>query len=223
MAAINNRQSCATGETSRDKAKRQKFNWKKLQADTRKAKRTRSYLTDSELEKYRLKLLTKCKEILGTVSGLENEVSGVKSNGAGPMDRVDMATFNQAIEQDYGLLESERRVLNDIQDALQRIEEGTYGLCEQCMKQIPKRRLQILPWARYCVPCKEGIKSTKPVVNKSERRRWAEIQANHSLRLFERWLKTNGIDSQEYYKHMMQELMNCYDDPLRKSLIESIY
>ena len=41
--------------------------------------------------------------------------------------------------------------LKDIDDALQRLEQGTYGICEECGKPIDEARLEVKPWARYCV------------------------------------------------------------------------
>jgi RNA polymerase-binding transcription factor DksA len=48
-------------------------------------------------------------------------------------------------------MDSERKLLRETDDALQRIEEGTYGICESTGKQIRKARLEAQPWARYCV------------------------------------------------------------------------
>ncbi|HEX5595483.1 MAG TPA: TraR/DksA C4-type zinc finger protein [Micromonosporaceae bacterium] len=53
------------------------------------------------------------------------------------------------------LLASTRLSLTEVTAALQRIEEGRYGLCEKCGASIPRERLEILPHARSCVPCRE--------------------------------------------------------------------
>ena len=45
--------------------------------------------------------------------------------------------------------------LRQINEALQRIKEGTYGICAECEKPISPKRLQAVPWAKYCVPCQE--------------------------------------------------------------------
>ena len=45
--------------------------------------------------------------------------------------------------------------LRQINEALQRIKEGTYGVCAECEKPISPKRLQAVPWAKYCVPCQE--------------------------------------------------------------------
>ncbi|HOV75224.1 MAG TPA: TraR/DksA C4-type zinc finger protein [Candidatus Hydrogenedentes bacterium] len=51
--------------------------------------------------------------------------------------------------------ESER--LRDVTDALKRIANGTYGVCEGCEEQIPKKRLEVFPAARYCIKCKSKL------------------------------------------------------------------
>jgi DnaK suppressor protein len=47
--------------------------------------------------------------------------------------------------------------LREISDALRRIEQGTYGICMECEEPISPKRLEAVPWARYCVTCQESI------------------------------------------------------------------
>ncbi|MBX7157510.1 MAG: TraR/DksA family transcriptional regulator [Verrucomicrobiae bacterium] len=62
---------------------------------------------------------------------------------------------SDAYEKDFALslLSQEQDSLNEIEDALQRIEDGSYGICEKSGKTIPKARLEALPWARFTVEC----------------------------------------------------------------------
>jgi RNA polymerase-binding protein DksA len=53
------------------------------------------------------------------------------------------------------LLASTRQSLTDITEALRRMDEGRYGICEKCGGSIPRERLEILPQARTCVPCRQ--------------------------------------------------------------------
>jgi len=55
----------------------------------------------------------------------------------------------------------EYQKLRQVKAALQRIAEGDYGLCSRCGKPIPPRRLEVLPWAVYCVPCQEEAGSAE--------------------------------------------------------------
>ena len=54
-------------------------------------------------------------------------------------------------------MDSERKMLVEIDEALGRIEEGTYGICLGAGEQIPKQRLTAIPWARYCVSCATNL------------------------------------------------------------------
>lgn len=50
-------------------------------------------------------------------------------------------------------MENEGRILVEINDALARIEQGTFGRCENCRREIPKERLEAVPYTRYCIRC----------------------------------------------------------------------
>ena len=54
-----------------------------------------------------------------------------------------------------GLLAATRRTIEQITGALRRLADGTYGVCESCDRSIPAERLEVLPHARFCVPCQE--------------------------------------------------------------------
>ncbi|HOQ05185.1 MAG TPA: TraR/DksA C4-type zinc finger protein [Anaerohalosphaeraceae bacterium] len=68
-----------------------------------------------------------------------------------PIHMADIGTDTYEQEFSLGLMDSERRLVREILDALRRIEQGTYGICEGTGKPIPKGRLEANPWARYCV------------------------------------------------------------------------
>lgn len=64
---------------------------------------------------------------------------------------ADTATETFERELDEGLEEDAARQLHEVEAALERIEEGTYGTCEVCGKEIPEERLEAIPWATLCV------------------------------------------------------------------------
>jgi DnaK suppressor protein len=70
-------------------------------------------------------------------------------------DILDSVSEERTRELDMILTDREKRKLHQIDEALDRIEESTYGLCEDCGVKIPKARLKVLPFARYCVECQE--------------------------------------------------------------------
>ena len=70
-------------------------------------------------------------------------------------DILDLVSEERTRELDILLTDREKRKLLQIDDALDRIEENTYGQCEECGTKIPRARLKVLPFAKYCVECQE--------------------------------------------------------------------
>lgn len=116
-------------------------------------------MTKGALETYRQQLLTLRNRLKGDVDHLADEAlrkSGSESGGNlshTPIHMADLGTDNFEKEFTLSLLQNEEQALEEIQDALRRIQEGTFGQCEECRAAIPKGRLQALPYARYCVAC----------------------------------------------------------------------
>jgi len=119
----------------------------------RKAKLSKSQLTSTDIENFKAILLAKRNEILGSVASMEKEVLRSEKSELSnmPVHLADLGTDNYDIENTIGLMESERKLLVEIDDALLRIEEGTYGICEGSGEPISKERLEAIPWTRYCV------------------------------------------------------------------------
>ncbi len=129
---------------------------------TPKKKATRSRkqagaLSAADLEHFKDLLLQKRREIFQNVFEIEGETlkkSRLDASGdlsSMPIHMADLGTDNYEQEFALGLMDSERRILVEIDDALNRIEEGTYGICEGTGQAIPRARLEAQPWARYCV------------------------------------------------------------------------
>ena len=70
-----------------------------------------------------------------------------------PVHPADLGTEEFEEELSLTLVENEEQLLAEIDDALDRIEKGTYGRCENCHQEIPRERLEALPYARYCIRC----------------------------------------------------------------------
>jgi len=68
---------------------------------------------------------------------------------------ADMATDLYDREFLLGLAEGERKRLQDLGDALKRIDDGSYGICDMCGDRISKERLRAMPQAQYCIKCQE--------------------------------------------------------------------
>ncbi len=126
-------------------------------------------LTAKDLAEFRDILLSKQSEILASVWSMEDgclrrdrtDLSNL------PFHMADMGADNYELENTVGLMESERRILRDIQDALARIDSGTYGVCEVDGKLINKTRLHAIPWARFCLPCATRMEKGSRNIDKS--------------------------------------------------------
>ncbi len=102
-------------------------------------------------------LLEKRRDILSDVGEMEGEaLKKSRMDAAGdlssmPIHMADIGSDNYEQEFALDLMDGERKLLREIDDALQRIEQGTYGICQGLRKPIRKARLEAQPWARYCV------------------------------------------------------------------------
>jgi len=123
-------------------------------SSTRTKKRS---LTSADTEHFKQLLLAKRREILRNVNEFEDEAlkkSRLDASGdlsSMPIHMADIGTDNYEQEFALGLMDSERKLLREIDNSLGRIEQRTYGICEGTGKPIPKARLEAQPWARYCV------------------------------------------------------------------------
>jgi len=72
-----------------------------------------------------------------------------------PGDELDIALTEREREFDTILSSIEKERLSDIEDALRKLKEGTYGICEECKARIPPERLEMVPFARLCRECQE--------------------------------------------------------------------
>jgi DnaK suppressor protein len=121
--------------------------------------RVKSIMTKTKLEKYRQALLDLGKGLKGKVTDLEHEAlrktggeeSGNLSNM--PMHMADLASDNFEQEVAIGLLETEEQRLEEIAAALLRIDNGTFGRCQECGKEILEERLEAIPYTSLCIEC----------------------------------------------------------------------
>jgi DnaK suppressor protein len=121
-------------------------------------------MSKSELEAYRSKLLSLQDRLNGNVTHLTDEAlrtSDSESSGNlshMPIHMADLGTDNFEQENTLSLLANEEQLLSEITAALSRIDNGTYGQCEECRREItPKGRLKELPYTRFCVECARNL------------------------------------------------------------------
>lgn len=97
---------------------------------------------------------------------LENAQKAVRSGNINldkdeMMDEVDLASATTEQNLTFKLLDRERKLLGEIEHAIQKIELGDYGYCEGTGDPIPKRRLEVRPWCRHSVKYKEQLEKMK--------------------------------------------------------------
>jgi DnaK suppressor protein len=83
-------------------------------------------------------------------------------------DIYDQASSERDRELDLLLGDRDREKLRNIDEALLKIHEGEYGICEECEEEIPVGRLRIVPFARYCVKCKADIEKQQAQTKRFE-------------------------------------------------------
>lgn len=120
-------------------------------------------LPKKELELYKKMLLQLRGKIAGDLQQIEGDsLNGNQPNHSGELsDVADMATDNYDRELNIGLATNEQQLLNDIDVALKRIEEGTYGVCEIYGTAIPKKRLLAMPYTRLSMKAQEEEEKNK--------------------------------------------------------------
>ena len=119
-----------------------------------KPRKNQAGITPRELEHFRDLILDKRREIVGDMSQMEREAlrSASGSNLSNlPLHMADMGTDNYEQEFTLGLVEKDRNLLRELNTALAKIQNGTYGICEGTGKPITKVRLEAQPWARFSI------------------------------------------------------------------------
>lgn len=104
-------------------------------------------------EKYRKRLLAKQEELLHDLS--RNRQVTDESVDEQAQDMVDRATSAYTREFAFSLSESDRKTLLLIDQALLRLDQGTFGTCVHCQGAVQEKRLEAVPWARHCLECQE--------------------------------------------------------------------
>ena len=107
----------------------------------------------AEKKKFKEQLLERRKELVKALRSDQEEQRRGESDG--PLDLADTATELWNQEFNYSLSEKERAELAAIDEALGRIEDGSYGDCEECGEKIGEVRLKAIPWAPRCISCQE--------------------------------------------------------------------
>lgn len=123
-------------------------------------------MTKLELAKHK-KLLIKLRELIsGDITHIAKESLKSQKESSGDLSgysfhMADMASDSYDRELSLNIAGEEQEIIYEIDEALKRIEEGKFGLCLACGKKIPQKRLNAVPYAKYCIQCKSEEEKKK--------------------------------------------------------------
>jgi DnaK suppressor protein len=113
-----------------------------------------------DLNEMKIRLEAKLAELQQSIVGLTEahpEPVGPIEASEGPQDFEDVAVDFLETQQEQSILVNQQALLTEVEDALKRIEDGTYGRCVNCGRPIPEKRLEAIPWAARDVKCEEQL------------------------------------------------------------------
>lgn len=106
-----------------------------------------------KVKAFRDKLLARREGLVGQVQ--QAEMYSRERDAEATQDPADMAANAYTKELLVSMSDNDRQLLNLIDEALERIEDGEYGKCVRCGAALPEKRLDAVPWARHCVQCQD--------------------------------------------------------------------
>ena len=110
-------------------------------------------LTKAQLDEFQNKLLDRRVQIEKNLTGTSLELDGMRELELS--DEGDHAATSAKTVVDSAILVQQRKELNEIELALDKIKAGTYGVCEMCEEPIGIARLEVKNFARFCIACRE--------------------------------------------------------------------
>ena len=121
---------------------------------------THEFLTREELEHFRTLLNAEREKLLQKSAQLV-KAGNIEFDKNEMLDEVDLASATTEQNLTFKLLDRDRKLLGEIEHALDKIRMGEYGYCEGTGEPIPKRRLEVRPWCRHSVKYKEQLERMK--------------------------------------------------------------
>ena len=106
-----------------------------------------------DVKTYKDALLRKKSEIMD--SGGMKPLQASMENNTRQGDMADQASGNNEVHIALKLKQTEAKILQAVEEALARLDGGTYGICRDCGEPIAEARLNAIPWTRVCISCKE--------------------------------------------------------------------
>ena len=123
---------------------------------------------EESIKKIKQKLIKERDEIIEKLK--ENQADEFKKLKDDIGDNFDKALENISMETMLTFSGLDKKKLEEIEYAIKKIENGTYGFCEECGEEIPIARLEVLPFAKYCIECQEEMEEERGKKNEIGRK-----------------------------------------------------
>lgn len=109
----------------------------------------------NEIQVFKTILENRKKTILENLQSNSKEIEALHNSV--PSDSVDFSVIETGSQIDFAISANLKQELEEIEDSLEKIKDGTYGICECCDEEIAIERLKIKPHAKYCIVCRENL------------------------------------------------------------------
>lgn len=123
-------------------------------------------MTKQEALKYKKLLLKLREDVTGEINSIAKDSLKSQKESSGDLSgysfhMADMASDSYDRELSLNIASEEQLVVYEIDEALKRIEDGKFGKCVECEKKVPLKRLNVIPYAKYCIQCQSKEEKNK--------------------------------------------------------------
>ena len=123
-------------------------------------------MTKQETLKYKKLLLKLREDVTGEINNIAKDNLKSQKESSGDLSgysfhMADMASDSYDRELSLNIASEEQQVVYEIDEALKRIEDGKFGKCVECEKKVPLKRLNVIPYAKYCIQCQSKEEKDK--------------------------------------------------------------
>lgn len=116
-------------------------------------------MNKKDLKKFEKLLIAERDRLTGSIKNIEDasRYESGRDNSGDLSSYAESGTDNFELETALNIASGESNWLSEVTEALGRLQSGSYGVCEGCEKDIPRKRLEVFPSAKYCISCQEEV------------------------------------------------------------------
>ncbi|NLW18311.1 MAG: hypothetical protein GXY81_01290 [Candidatus Cloacimonetes bacterium] len=123
-------------------------------------------LSEKKLKEFKAIIKAELEESMAYVDDVNKDQSRGARESSGDLSsyayhQADQGSDTNLMEQNVMMLEHEREKIRLLNDALRKIHEGRFGICELCGENISESRLEVIPYAKYCIECMSKMEDKK--------------------------------------------------------------